>query len=176
MKTAAKKAARHSDPLAMDTVPQAETVNTGVKGIKPLVQGLKEVLADTYRLVFKSHAYHWNVEGPLFFSLHNLTEGQYTDMFAAADVLAERIRALGQLAPMTMVEITGNSVIKDLDMLPSAQQMVDDLAQDHATVARRFHKLIETATKNDDPVTADLATSRSAFHEKAAWMLRATAK
>ena len=45
------------------------------------------MLADTYRLVFKTHAYHWNVEGPLFHAVHVLTEGQYEDMFAAADLM-----------------------------------------------------------------------------------------
>lgn len=35
--------------------------------------------------------------------------------------------------------------------------------------------LVETAEAAKDPVTADLATERAAFHEKAAWMLRATA-
>jgi len=161
---------------SMNVVPAAQAVKTGIKDVKPLVQGLTEALSDTYRLVFKSHAYHWNVEGPLFFSIHQLTELQYTDLFQAADVLAERIRSLGQLAPMTMAEILENSIIKDLDKMPSAQGMVEDLADDHTRVARRFHGLIKLAEESADPVTADLATSRSAFHEQAAWMLRATAK
>jgi starvation-inducible DNA-binding protein len=32
--------------------------------------------------------------------------------------------------------------------------------------------LAKVAEKESDIVTADLATARSAFHEKAAWMLR----
>ena len=39
-----------------------------------------------------------------------------------------------------------------------------------------MHELVSLAEEHDDPVTADLATVRSAFHEKAAWMLRAITK
>ncbi|MDF2142886.1 DNA starvation/stationary phase protection protein [Paenirhodobacter sp. CAU 1674] len=161
---------------AMKIVPASETVDTGVEDVKPVAQGLSEALADTYRLVFKTHAYHWNVEGALFHPIHKLTEAQYTEMFAAADEIAERIRALGQLAPARLSEVIDASVVEDAKKLPSAQAMVEDLATDHAAVAKRMHALISLAEEHDDPVTADLITARSAFHEKAAWMLRATAK
>jgi starvation-inducible DNA-binding protein len=55
----------------------------------------------------------------------------------------------------------------------SAHDMVSDLIADHQTIAKDLHALIALATKNNDPVTADLATVRSAFHEKAIWMLQA---
>ena len=163
-----------TDP--MKVVPGPEPVKTGVRDTKQLAKGLTEALADTYRMVFKTHAYHWNVEGPLFYSIHHLTDEQYEDMFAAADDLAERIRALGQLAPNRLSDIIAASVVKDADNLPSAQAMVEDLAKDHERIANRMHKLIELAEAQKDPVTVDMVTTRSAFHEKAAWMLRATAK
>lgn len=160
----------------MKVVPSPEKVKTGVKDIAPIADGIAGVLADTYRLIFKTHAYHWNVEGPLFYSIHSLTETQYEDMFAAADDLAERIRALGQLAPGKLSEIVERSVVTDLEKMPSAEQMVEDLAADHERVAKRLRDLVELAEERRDAVTADLATQRCAFHEQAAWMLRATAK
>ncbi|MCX7646392.1 MAG: DNA starvation/stationary phase protection protein [Rhodobacteraceae bacterium] len=160
----------------MKVVPSAEKVKTGIKDIAPIADGLAGVLADTYRLIFKTHAYHWNVEGPLFYSIHRLTETQYQDMFAAADELAERIRALGRLAPGRLSEIVERSSVADLEKLPSAEQMVEDLAADHARVALRLRDLVDVAEERKDAVTADLATERCAFHEQAAWMLRVTAK
>ena len=162
-----------SSPLTV--APQETSVDTGVQNTSGLAEALTDVLADTYRLMFKTHAYHWNVEGPLFFSLHKLTEEQYEDLFGAADELAERIRALGQLAPSSMKTILSASVIEDLDEQPSAGQMCRDLARDHERVAHRMHALIRLAGKHNDPVTEDLATARSAFHEQAVWMLRAIA-
>ncbi len=161
---------------ALKTVPKADRVETGVEHVPAIVAGLNEAVADTYCLLFKTHAYHWNVEGPLFHSIHVLTEAQYGNLFAAADALAERIRALGHLAPAKLSSITKASCVSDKAKLPSAQEMVEDLASDHEAIARRMRKAIEAAEKGNDPVTADLLTSRCAFHEKAAWMLRATAK
>lgn len=159
----------------LNVVPEAQAVKTGVTDAAALAEALAGALADTYRLVFKTHAYHWNVEGPLFHSVHKLTEEQYGEMFAAADELAERIRALGALAPFRMDEVLAASVIEDRPKLPATVEMCADLAGDHARVARRMHDLVTLAEDNGDPVTADLATARSGFHEKAAWMLRAIA-
>lgn len=159
----------------MERTPKAKSVETGVQDTESLAIGLKDILADTYQLIFKTHAYHWNVTGSLFFSIHALTEEHYSDMFAAADVIAERIRALGEVAPMTFSELNKDTRIMAFDGIPTAGEMVTDLLSDHEQLAHRLHALIELAESHKDPVTADLATERSAFHEKAAWMLRATA-
>ncbi|MEO0861194.1 MAG: DNA starvation/stationary phase protection protein [Pseudomonadota bacterium] len=157
----------------LKVIPSADTVKTGVRDVEGIADGLADVLADTYRLIFKTHAYHWNVTGPAFYSIHKLTEEQYEHMFTAADELAERIRALGQLAPMRMDDIMGRSQVEDLPSMPSAGEMIEDLAKDHEKLAHRLHALIGMLEGRRDPVTEDLATERSAFHEEAAWMLRA---
>ena len=158
----------------LDIIPTEDKVDAGVRNSKDIASGLADVLADTYRLTFKTHGYHWNVVGPHFYSVHKLTEEQYNDMFAAADVVAERIRALGYLAPMKFKELTDKSVIKDRKGTPSAGEMIADLAGDHEQVAKRLHALADLAESQKDIVTVDLATVRAGFHEKAAWMLRAT--
>lgn len=161
---------------ALNVVPHKTSVETGVRNADAIARALSDVLADTYRLIFKTHAYHWNVEGPLFYSVHNLTEGQYENMFKAADAIAERVRALGHIAPFQLAQIIETSVVSDKDELPSAGDMCLDLAADHERIAHRLHALVELAGDRNDPVTDDLATARSAFHEQAAWMLRSLAK
>lgn len=160
---------------ALQVVPSTDEVKTGVRNAPKIAEGLADVLADTYRLIFKTHAYHWNVTGPTFYSVHKLTDEQYANMFDAADELAERIRSLGQLAPYRMDDIMGRSQIEDQEALPSAGDMVEELAGDHEKLAHRLHALVDLSSENHDPVTEDLATERSAFHEEAAWMLRAIA-
>jgi starvation-inducible DNA-binding protein len=136
---------------------------------------LADALADTYRLVLKSHIYHWNVTGPLFVSLHAMTEEHYTDMFTAADVLAERIRALGKPATISVADLTAGPEAREADASLTAEEMIRDLLSDHEALAARMRALVVAAETADDPVTADLATTRADFHEKAAWMLRALA-
>lgn len=160
---------------ALRVSPERVPVQTGVRDTKTIAKALADTLSDTYRLMFKTHAYHWNVEGPMFYSVHNLTEAQYENMFEAADVIAERVRALGQLAPWSLEWLSDQSVISTPSEAPSAGDMVEELAKDHERVAHRLHALFKLAG-DVDPVTEDLAVARSAFHEKAAWMLRALAK
>ena len=160
---------------SLRVVPTTDEVRTGILEIDGIALALADVLSDTYCLMCKTHGYHWNVEGPLFYSVHKVTEEQYENMFEAADVLAERIRALGHLAPMKLASAMEMSVIDDPIETPSAGAMVEDLSADHERVAHRMRALIGLAEKQRDEVTADLAIERSAFHEKAAWMLRAIA-
>lgn len=152
------------------TTTNQTAANAGIKNAKPVAEGLADVLNDTYALIIKTHTYHWNVTGPLFYAVHNLTEEQYNDMFAAADVIAERIRALGKMASVNVAD-TGKSA----EDAPTAVEMVSDLLSDHEKLAERMHALVETAEAEKDPATADLATERAAFHEKTAWMLRSLA-
>ena len=37
---------------------------------KAIADGLSRVLADSYTLYLKTHNFHWNVEGPMFNTLH----------------------------------------------------------------------------------------------------------
>ncbi len=161
---------------ALNVIPSSDEINTSVTDTEAMAQGVEHMLADTYRLIFKTHAVHWNVEGPMFYAVHNLTEEQYENLFEAADEIAERIRALGHLAPSTLSSIVSNSVVQDEEKPSSAGEMCEDLAADHERVARRLHALVEIAGDARDPVTEDMATERAAFHEKAAWMLRAISK
>ena len=161
---------------ALDKKPAKDTIDTGVTDPSTVAVGLAEVLADSYRLMIKTHVVHWNVEGPMFYAVHNLTEAQYEELFTAVDEIAERIRALGELTAMSSNNLLSGSVIKDVTAPQTAGEMCQDLADDHATLAKRLHLLIETADEANDPVSEDLATTRAAVHEKAAWMLRAISK
>ncbi|MCA8868306.1 MAG: DNA starvation/stationary phase protection protein [Rhodobacteraceae bacterium] len=152
----------------------AEITTFDTSKIASVIITLNEVLADTYRLVLKSQIYHWNVTGPLFVTLHDLTEQQYTDMFTAVDVLAERIRALGKPVMISAEILAAGPNGQDADASLTADGMINDLLSDHEALALRMRALVAAAEVADDPVTADLATARAGFHEKAAWMLRAT--
>ncbi|MFM6928405.1 MAG: Dps family protein, partial [Bdellovibrio sp.] len=72
-------------------------INIGIndKDRKEIANGLSTLLADTYSLYLQTHNFHWNVEGPMFQTLHLMFETQYTELALAVDLIAERIRALG---------------------------------------------------------------------------------
>ncbi|SIQ12934.1 starvation-inducible DNA-binding protein [Rhizobium sp. RU35A] len=152
-----------------------ETINIGLDKAyrETMAESLSQILAATYRLTIKSHVYHWNVVGPLFKPLHELTEEHYGALFEAADIIAERIRALGHLAPATLGEAAGFAP-KAADVGKfTAISMVNDLVEDHEHAVQTMRKAAEDADDAGDMVTADMLTDRLTFHEKALWMLRA---
>jgi starvation-inducible DNA-binding protein len=136
--------------------------------------GLSKLLADTYAVYLKTHGYHWNVRGPEFFGFHNLLEQQYRDIWAALDDIAERIRALGVLAPQSYSAFGNLTSIKDGDPEKEALPMLKELMQDHETLIATARKAFEAADAAGDEASADLMTQRLAAHEKFAWMLRST--
>ena len=136
---------------------------------------LSKLLADGYAVYLKTHGYHWNVRGSNFSGLHSLFMAQYTEQWAALDVIAERIRALGELAPQGYSAFANLSSIRDGDPTQDWKGMVSDLIEGHEAVAKTAAAVIESAEAAGDAPTADLATQRQAAHEKHAWMLRALA-
>ena len=154
---------------------EPERVKTGLdaKARKVLAEGVGKVLSDTYLLLVKSHVYHWNVVGPLFLPLHQLTEAHYTDLFQASDEIAERIRSLGYPAPLSFASLETRTKLEEETANKSAQQMVEQLVADHEQIARRIREITAKAADLEDFVTHDLLNARLAFHEKAIWMLRA---
>lgn len=141
-----------------------------------IAKGLSKVLADTYTLYLKTHNFHWNVEGPMFNTLHLMFEEQYTELQTAVDVIAERIRSLGERAPGSYIEFKELTVIPEAGKdSTSAEDMIKALLKDHEAVAKTARAVFPQAEKGSDEATADLLTQRIQLHEKTAWMLRAMA-
>ncbi|MFZ9061756.1 MAG: Dps family protein [Steroidobacteraceae bacterium] len=137
-----------------------------------IVEGLSRLLADSYTLYLMTHNFHWNVTGPHFNSLHQMFMAQYTEQWAALDLIAERIRALGHPAPGTYREFARLASIKEVEGVPSADEMVRHLVAAQEATARTARKVFPVVEAANDQPTADLLTQRLEVHEKTAWMLR----
>jgi starvation-inducible DNA-binding protein len=137
-----------------------------------VAEALSQVQADTFTLYLKTHNFHWNVVGPMFHTLHLMFEEQYNELWLAADVIAERIRALGSNAPGSYREFSKLTCLRESEAVPSATDMVIDLLRDHETCARTARWALSVARTAVDSPTEDLLTHRLMAHQKAAWMLR----
>jgi starvation-inducible DNA-binding protein len=137
-----------------------------------IVEGLSKVLADTYTLYLKTHNFHWNVEGPMFNTLHLMFMDQYTELWTALDAIAERIRSLGYPAPGTYAQFAKLTSIAETEGVPQATEMIRLLVAGHEAVARTARSVFPMADKGGDESTVDLLTQRLQIHEKTAWMLR----
>ena len=151
-------------------------IGIDAKHREKIADGLARLLADTYSLYLKTHNFHWNVEGPMFNTLHLMFMTQYTELWNALDAIAERIRALGYPAPGSYKAFGKLTSIEDTDGVPDAMDMVRLLVKGHEAVTRTARKVFPAAEKAGDESTADLLTQRLQIHEKTAWMLRSLLK
>jgi starvation-inducible DNA-binding protein len=142
------------------------------KDREKIADGLSHLLADSFTLYLKTHNYHWNVTGPMFNTLHVMFMDQYTELWNALDMIAERIRALGVAAPGSYAEFSRLTVIKESEKTPNATEMIKLLVAGQEAVTKTARSIFPIVDKAGDEPTADLLTQRMQIHEKNAWMLR----
>ena len=137
-----------------------------------LAEALKTLHATNFALYLKAHNFHWNVTGPMFQTLHQLFMQFYTEQWAAVDLIAERIRSLGERAPGSYEEFAKLTSIKSIQGQPNAREMMIELVEGQETIARVARAMFGYTELACDQPTCDLLTQRMQIHEKNAWMLR----
>ena len=149
-------------------------INIGIddKDRKKVADGLSRMLADSFTLYLKTHNFHWNVTGPMFNTLHLMFMTQYTELWNALDLIAERIRSLGHLAPGSFKEYAALTSIKESSGDLAAKEMIKQLVTGQEAVVRTAREVLPIAEKAGDQPTVDLLSARMEVHEKNAWMLR----
>ena len=163
---------------AAPTLADATEIHIGIStnDRAQVADGLSHLLADTYSLYLQTHNFHWNVEGPMFNTLHLMFETQYNELWLAVDTIAERIRSLGAHAPATYSEFAQLTSIAEVSGVPPALDMVAILVQGHEAVTRTARQAFKLSDAAGDESSSDMLTQRLQIHEKTAWMLRSLLK
>lgn len=137
-----------------------------------LTSYLKTLLANTYALYLKTQNYHWHVKGPHFSILHQLFESQYQALALAVDEIAEQIRIKGENAPATFTDLNQLKTIQDGKAESKANDMVQELAEDHGVLYDFLNEGLKMAQALGDESSIQLLSERLSFHEKTRWMLQ----
>ena len=141
-----------------------------------LIEKMKVYHASNFAFYLKSHFFHWNVEGPNFPQYHSFFENIYTDVWGAADTIAEHIRALESYAPGSFTRFSSLSIIPDqIDPVP-ASEMISLLMADNVKLMSIIADLDKMATDAGEIGLSNFLQSRHEVHKKHQWMLRATSK
>jgi len=139
---------------------------------------MNHLLANESVIYTKTRNFHWNVTGPLFYSLHNLLEEQYDQIAKSIDEVAERARQMGFRAIGSMREFLDlASIDESKEQNLSDTQMVAELVKDHEAIVQQMRKNIDKLEDElHDVGTADFVTGLMQMHEEMAWMLRSLLK
>ena len=112
------------------------------KDRKKLSEELGVALADTYMVYGDTRSVHWNATGPLFFSVHQLTEMQYKDL-AEAKANSERARAAAEKADAEAQKQLWSKIDALKSKAESAQKRLDELKRSTEEQASRLKSEVE---------------------------------
>jgi starvation-inducible DNA-binding protein len=144
--------------------------------MEQLIEQLKVILGTNFGLYFKSHTFHWNIEGPNFNDYHTFLNGFYNAVWANTDLIAEKIRMLGSYAPTTLSRMLELSDVPDTETIPSALAMMTQLKQDNDRYIVHLRAGIVAADEADEPAVSNFLQDILDQHQKQAWFLRSITK
>lgn len=112
---------------------------------------LSVVFAESYILLTKLQSSHWNYTGPDFYQKHILFERLYGETYSTLDRIAEGIRSLDSITPVSLYSLITLSKIQSLQ--DDDPNFVNDrlyvLIQDIATIRESIATLSVEATKQN---------------------------
>jgi starvation-inducible DNA-binding protein len=142
---------------------------------KALADALNGLLADCYALYLKTKNFHWHVTGPHFREYHLLFDEQATELIATTDLVAERVRKLGQDTLTSIGAIAAKQRINDHDSTSTdAPKMLKELHADNETLIKALKDAKDLADKAGDNATDSLLDDWTDQAEQRAWFLAAT--
>jgi starvation-inducible DNA-binding protein len=142
---------------------------------KALADALNGLLADYYALYLKTKNFHWHVTGPHFHEYHLLFDAQATELLATTDLVAERVRKLGQGTLTSIGAIGAKQRIKDQDsILTDAGKMLKELHADNETLVKALKDAKDLAEEAGDNATDGLLDDWTDQAEQRAWFLAAS--
>ena len=148
------------------------TVNQGNKTVATVVNHL---VANQGVLFVKLHQYHWYVQGPHFFTLHEKFEELYNETNEQFDAFAERLLAKGEKPFSTLGEFLSHASISEkvYDEKISAEDMVRNLISDFQTIKGIAKEGVALAGEEDDDITEDMLIGYTEGIDTTIWMLEA---
>ena len=145
--------------------------------MEQLTAALHIALANTFVMYFKSHTYHWNVEGSDFPQYHGFLDDLYNELHDAVDPLSERIRVIGQYSPHSLKDLLGSSTIdEDTDKPRTPREMFTNLLEANDKVVDSLNKVFDLATSNKKQGIANFVADRLDVHAKHGWFLKSLLK
>ncbi|CAM3919428.1 Dps family protein [Cohnella lubricantis] len=136
---------------------------------------LNKQLANWIVTEMKLRNFHWHIKGPHFFTLHAKFEELYNEAADHIDVLAERLRALGEDAVTTLSEVLKLATVQEDACNRTSEQMVETIAHDFGLMIDELQTALALTESVGDEVTHDMLLEIQAGLQKHVWMLNAFA-
>ncbi len=135
-----------------------------------IVVNLNTLLANYQVFYNKLRNFHWNIEGPDFFELHEEFEKEYNTVKKNSDILAERIRVFGYKPNFTLKKTLELSKIKEEEKNRTALEMVREVLHDFEILHDAMLQALGASLETGDAATEQMLTDFLRALEKRNWM------
>ena len=141
---------------------------------KKAITLLNQTLATITDLSMMCKQAHWNVKGMEFIALHKLFDELAEDIERQADIVAERITALGGTAHGTIHDAVQNTILEAYPPhIFKAQDHLRALAKNFAVTAHHAREKIAESEKLGDTATSDIYIDLTRLLDKILWFVEA---
>jgi starvation-inducible DNA-binding protein len=130
------------------------------------------LLADMFALYVKTKNFHWHMSGAHFRDYHLFLDEQATQIFAATDAAAERVRKIGGTTLRSIGHIARLQRVLDNDAdYVSPQDMLAELRDDNRDLAQRMRETHALCDEHGDVASASLLENWIDEAERRTWFL-----
>ena|SRR5215469_15984457 len=139
---------------------------------RDIAESLTTLLADMFALYLKTKNFHWHISGPHFRDYHRLLDEQADQIFTVTDVIAERVRKLGNATIRSIGDIHRRQRITDSDadyVTPS--RMLAELRDDNRKLASFMRQTHALCDGNEDVASASLIENWIDEADQRNWIL-----
>jgi len=142
-----------------------------------LKTAIKVLLANATVMYYKTHQFHWNVEGIEFTQYHEFFGDLYIDVYNSVDPIAELLRKLDEYAPVSIDELYKYKTLEEeTTRVILLSDILASLIKANEEVLASLNKVFTIANANKQQGICNFIADRIDTHQKHGWFLRASAK
>lgn len=142
-----------------------------VQDRRAIAKAINPIVADSFALFVKTKNFHWHMSGSHYRDYHLLLDEQSDQIFAMIDVLAERVRKLGERTIHSISEIKELQHVKDVNETLSADEMLQELLQENKKFLMRLRAAHEVCSEGNDVGTTSVLENYIDETERRVWFL-----
>jgi len=155
-----------------EVAPLATPTDLKPNAVRDLAGALNILLADMFGRYLKTKNFHWHVSGPHFRDYHLFLDEQATQIFAATDDIAERVRKIGGTTLRSIGHVGRLQRIEDNDAdFVTAMDMLAELRDDNKELTAHMRETHDLCDKHGDVATASLLENWIDEAERRTWFL-----
>ena len=164
--------AKASTKIKTPTPKLKTPTDLGSNAAKTVAEALNAILANSFALYLKTKNFHWHVSGPHFRDYHLLLDDQAAQILATTDVIAERVRKIGNTTLRSIGDIARHQTIKDNDAeFVPAHDMLIELRDDNLKLIEQLREAKDIVDDAKDNATSGVLDDWTDEAELRAWFL-----